>query len=521
MASMFPLLINFNFMKNKLTVLLFAIGFLSLRSQSYCVPAAYCLQGQSPEIQSISIIGPINGIMNSIGTGNLSQGCGTTSQGYSDLSQYTFQGFDAGGLLSLQVNAIDASNTALNVWIDFNNDGDFNDPGECVLDIPPGNNNFDPFSHFFNIPNTVCHQQRTRMRIRLSKTSDIGPNDACVDDFITVGNGETEDWSISFNNPANQLNVVINPSGPIALCQGANSTLTATGAQNYAWSNGLSGNSISVNSTGSYFAVGSTAMGCKDTSNIVSVQVNPLPQISISAGGPLEFCDGGFVNLTATGGVSYQWSTGQSGSSISVQTSGNINAVGTDANGCQNTSNTLSVIATDYPQISSQPGSFQGVVGDQAIFTVQSDAQNHQWQWRNNGVYQNISDGGQYAGTSTNELTVSNLISLNHNSFFRCILSTNDCSDTTNNVKIVLEGVGIGANINSELQIFPNPAMSELVLTLEGGHQKQEVKILDINGRLLKHFFTDSAQTILDISDLKPALYFININGKSFHFIKV
>ena len=518
MVSMFPLLINFNFMKNQLTILVFAIGFLSLKGQSYCVPFANCFQNFSPEIQSISISGPINGIISSIVTGNLSQGCGTTSQGYSDLSQYTFQGFDAGGLLSLKVNAINTSYTALNVWIDFNNDGDFNDPGECVLDLL-GNNNFDPFSHFFNIPNTVCHQQRTRMRLRLRNSYDIAPNEACYNDSNLIWNGETEDWSISFNNPSNQLNVSISPSGPLALCQGTNSTLAATGATNYAWSNGQTGNSISVNSTGSFFAVGSTAMGCKDTSNIVSVQVNPLPQISISAGGPLEFCNGDFVNLTASGGVSYQWSTGQSGSSISVQTSGNIDAVGTDANGCQNTSNTLSVIATNYPQISSQPGSFQGVVGDQAIFTVQSDAQNHQWQWRNNGVYQNISDGGQYAGTSTNELTVSNLISLNHNSFFRCVLSNNDCSDTTNNVKIVLEGVGVAANLKPELLIYPNPAGSELILTLESP-QKQEVKIMDINGRLLKHVLTSSDKTILDISDLKPGIYFININGNSAHFIK-
>lgn len=512
---MFLLLINFNFMKNQLTVLLFAIGFLSLRGQSYCVPAAYC----GPEIQSLQFIGYVNGILSSYGTGNLGNGCGTTSQGYSDLSQYTFPGFDTGGSTTISVDAINASYAALNVWIDFNNDGDFNDPGECVLDIPPGNV-VGSNSHFFNIPNTVCHQQRTRMRIRLRSNFDIAPNEACVDFTNAAWNGETEDWSISFNNPSNQLNVSINPSGPLALCQGANSTLTATGATNYAWSTGQTSNSISVNSTGSYFAVGSTAMGCKDTSNIVSVQVNPLPQISISAGGPLEFCGGDFVNLTATGGVSYQWSTGQSGSSISVQTSGNINAVGTDANGCQNTSNTLSVIATDYPQISSQPASYQGSVGDQATFTVQSDAQIHQWQWRNNGVYQNIADGGQYSGTTTNELTVSNLISLNHNSFFRCVLSNNDCSDTTNNVKIVLEGVGFENNGLSQISISPNPATSHLTLNLKKSYLG-EVYIVDVYGRIVQTNIIQGQNSKIDISNLSAGIYILKLHYGSVYFVKV
>jgi len=520
MVSMFPLLINFNFMKNKLTVLLFAIGFLSLRSQTYCVPATCCwdpsLNSYAAEISAIDI--------NGASTSNWSSACGVTSPGYSDFSNLFISGINAGQSMSVTVSALGSLNgTALNMWIDFNNDGDFNDLGECVIDRPAAGN-FSNINFLVPIPGNVCHMQLTRMRFRIRNVYDLLPTDACTDSSngssVCAWQGETEDWSIMFNNPTNiPPSVVINPSGPLSICQGATANLTASGATNYAWSNGQTGNSISVNSTGSYFAVGSTSMGCKDTSNIVSVQVNPLPQISISAGGPLEFCDGGFVNLTATGGVSYQWSTGQSGSSISVQTSSNINAVGTDANGCQNTSNTLSVIATDYPQISSQPASYQGSVGDQAIFTVQSDAQNHQWQWRNNGVYQNISDGGQYAGTSTNQLTVSNLISLNHNSFFRCVLSTNDCSDTTNNVKIVLEGVGVAANLKPELLIYPNPASSELILTLESP-QKKEVKIMDVNGRLLKHLFTDAVQTILDISDLKPALYFININDNSFHFIK-
>ncbi len=516
---MFLLLINFNIMKNQLTVLLFAIGFLSLRGQSYCVPAACCLDVSQNVFAAEILAIDINGAS----TSNWSSACGVTAPGYSDFSNLFIGGINAGQSMSVTISpAVWENNNSLNMWIDFNNDGDFDDLGECVIDRYSSSNSYN-FS--VPIPSNVCHMQLTRMRFRIRGIYDLLPTDACTDSSNSSGvcawKGETEDWSIMFNNPTNiPPSVVINPSGPLSICQGAAVNLTASGLQNYVWSTGQTGNSISVNSTGSYFAVGSTAMGCKDTSNIVSVQVNPLPQISISAGGPLEFCGGDFVNLTATGGVSYQWSTGQSGSSISVQTSGNINAVGTDANGCQNTSNTLSVIATDYPQISSQPASYQGSVGDQATFTVQSDAQIHQWQWRNNGVYQNIADGGQYSGTTTNELTVSNLISLNHNSFFRCVLSNNDCSDTTNNVKIVLEGVGFEDNGLSQISISPNPATSHLTLNLKKSYLG-EVYIVDVYGRIVQTNIIQGQNSKIDISNLSAGIYILKLHYGSVYFVKV
>jgi hypothetical protein len=510
-------------MKNIYSLLLFTLLLTNLVGQSYCVPTACCFPNSSPEISSIAIYGNINGVYSALSTGSLGQGCGVTSLGYSDLSQNTFQGFDAGQSIQIDVNALNTGGqqqgTALNVWIYFNNDGDFNDAGECVINSNPTSPQFWPSS--ISIPNTVCHLQKTRIRIRLRYNNIILPSESCAG--LNTGctwDGETEDWSISFNNPSNQMSVAVSPTGSLNLCQGTTANLTASGAQNYVWSTGQTGNSISVNSTGSYFAVGSTAMGCKDTSNVVSVQVNPLPQISISAADPLEFCEGESVTLTASGGVSYQWSTGQSGPSVSIQSTGNVSAVGTDANGCQGTSNTLSINVVDYPQISSQPSSFQGAIGDQAIFTVQANAQNYQWQWRDNGVFQNINDGGQYLGTTTNELKVSNLIALNHNSFFRCVLSNGDCNDTSNNVKIMLQGVGFENNGLSQISIAPNPATSTLTLNLKDSYLG-EVNIVDLYGRIVQTNIIQGQNAKIDISNLSSGIYILKLHFGSVYFIKV
>ncbi|MBK9320642.1 MAG: hypothetical protein IPM91_18885 [Bacteroidetes bacterium] len=66
-------------------------------------------------------------------------------------------------------------------------------------------------------------------------------------------------------------------------------------------------------SAGNYSVVVSANGACSATSQIIPVTVNSNPTASISANGNTTFCQGGSVNLTANGGSSYVWSTGQSG----------------------------------------------------------------------------------------------------------------------------------------------------------------------------------------------------------------
>ncbi len=141
------------------------------------------------------------------------------------------------------------------------------------------------------------------------------------------------------------------------ICFGDSVTLTASGGVTYSWSHGPSTAIVTVSpaSTMTYFVTVTDAGGCSSLDS-VTVSVNPLPVASITPPSA-SVCAGECVTLTASGGVTYVWSTGATGVSIQVcplQTT-NYNVTVVDINGCASTASaTVSVL---LPSSSNQSAS--------------------------------------------------------------------------------------------------------------------------------------------------------------------
>jgi uncharacterized repeat protein (TIGR01451 family) len=128
---------------------------------------------------------------------------------------------------------------------------------------------------------------------------------------------------------------IVNISGPSTNCPGASMTLTASGGSSYVWSTGALTASItvapSVNTT--YIVTVTDQNGCTASSSRL-VTILPTPNVNIT--GDNSICFGDATTLTATGGVSYLWSTGAISASITViplvNTTYTVTA--TAANGC-------------------------------------------------------------------------------------------------------------------------------------------------------------------------------------------
>lgn len=126
------------------------------------------------------------------------------------------------------------------------------------------------------------------------------------------------------------------------------------------WEFGDNNTSLSANPTHVYGAAGTytatlittSNFSCMDTAT-VSVLVNALPSNVVTASGPLEFCDGDTLVLSAvTGGFDYLWNTSDTTSSINVTVSGNFDVTITDTlTGCSNASDIITVTVLPTPVV--------------------------------------------------------------------------------------------------------------------------------------------------------------------------
>src|SRR5690606_7046966 len=109
----------------------------------------------------------------------------------------------------------------------------------------------------------------------------------------------------------------INAGNDVTILEGNSVTLTATGGTSYVWSNGETTQSITVSpaETTTYTVTGTTN-GCTNTDTVTIFLVDD--GVTVDAGNDETICQGESVTLTATGGTTYEWSTGETTASITV-----------------------------------------------------------------------------------------------------------------------------------------------------------------------------------------------------------
>jgi hypothetical protein len=201
---------------------------------------------------------------------------------------------------------------------------------------------------------------------------------------------------------------------PVTYCQNATATaLAATGAA-LKWYTASTGGPVSSTAptpvtgaagTTNYY-VSQTTNNCESPRALIVVTVNTVAIATVTANGPLVFCQGESVTLTANAASSYKWFDGstQVGSSISyaATTAGNYTVEVTSASNCKDLSSTVTVTVNPLPVAvitSSGPLSFPQ--GGSVILTS-SAGSSYKWF---NGTTQ-IGTGSIYTATTSGDYSV-------------------------------------------------------------------------------------------------------------------
>ncbi|NLJ82217.1 MAG: T9SS type A sorting domain-containing protein, partial [Bacteroidales bacterium] len=77
----------------------------------------------------------------------------------------------------------------------------------------------------------------------------------------------------------------------------------------------------------------------------------------------------------------------------------------------------------------------------------------------------------------------------------------------------------IHAAKKSEIKIYPNPVLSELIID-NGQSLMKEVSLYDIMGRKVKQFSVNAPSTIIDVNDLLNGIYVVKISTASGVFMR-
>ena len=206
------------------------------------------------------------------------------------------------GLASVSIGGT-ANNTAKNYFngqefltheptrtYDANGNPSFNNSGSATWNDPT------PIA-CNNIPQ-VAAMPKSKLITDFQITQATAANGYKATIYVKHNDNSTFYYYIQF--APNTPTVSVSSSASGSVCPGTSVTLTASGANSYAWSNGSTGSTITVQASNRTYTVTGTTSGCTGTAS-ASVSVVNTTAPTITSSNPTSYCGSGSSTFTAQG----------------------------------------------------------------------------------------------------------------------------------------------------------------------------------------------------------------------------
>ncbi len=190
--------------------------------------------------------------------------------------------------------------------------------------------------------------------------------------------------SASFNATIHPVPSVQIIAAADSVCPGAVTTLSASSANSWSWSEGSSTQSVQV-PVGTYQVTITTSDGCSAVSPPFVVYEYEINSPVIQPAGPVYFFQGDSVELYATGLPQYQWSTGMNTSSVWITEPGIITVTGTTYAGCSAGTDSVEVLSIGPADLIQAQGSLYFCSGDSVVLST-FFSNNVQWYYEGQAI---------------------------------------------------------------------------------------------------------------------------------------
>jgi hypothetical protein len=263
--------------------------------------------------------------------------------------------------------------------------------------------------------------------------------------FVTVTN------AAGCSSVSNEISVnaqtsfvpTITAASTTTVCAGAFATLVASTGASYVWSNGQTTQGVNVGSNGPITVTVTNSLGCSGTSAPINVTVLPVPTTTITASGPLTFCEGGSVTLTAGGANAYIWANNSTSTTQTVSTPGTYVVTGYAANGCPDLAE-ITVTVNDSPSADLITDGNSSLCPGESLTISAQPGNTYNWT----------------SGSSAQEITVSTP------GTYSCVLtSLNGCTTTSEQI-VVTAAQPTSTTLN--VTALENYVLNEIIYTQSG-----------------------------------------------------
>jgi pimeloyl-ACP methyl ester carboxylesterase len=305
-----------------------------------------------------------------------------------------------------------------------------------------------------------------------------------------------------------QPNATITPSGPTIFCEGNSVTLSVPTAASYAWSDGSSASTLTVNQSGTYSVSVTDANGCVASSTTISVTVLDSLIPSILSPDGIQLCGSTALRLQLPDSASYNqilWSNNATTGSISVSQGGQYCAFANNSQGCGGSA-CISINQGSLPDASFNLGSTPPYVNTQAIdFAANGSDVDYlySWDFGDGSISSNPTEQHTYSnpGTYTACLDVTNIVT--------------SCAAQTCQTITVDQFIGVSEIAEWPAEIYPNPLSNGQKLTVRI-EQKSVFTLYDSYGRKLLETALPAGENQLDLSGFSVGVYFVQLNNQHF-----